>query len=551
MDYGPSRLSSQIGSQGSIGMMSFHLIMLSWLRNMYICMYVCMYVCMYFLYAEVEPSFLSEKVGEVIRSRTSSDPTKRVATVISSVKQTKDVSSRRRDLSATSTTKTHNESENVLHGDIVPGNIIHSNRVSIPSSSIGSDEPRSTNPVMSSSLQMTSSRNFLERVGSLESSQSPFLGHAALGSGTSRDRMKKDRSKKDRDEEEDDVLVAKERKSGRSKRRRKKRNGENETSEATNSNKSSPTNIQYEGHVRKHESRMTKSDVSGITDSVSVTQLDTGENDTDSIPTRDHGNMGMEECDFETEPRHSIAGRRVSSEVIGTRREGEEEEGGMNLEMELALAAKDIQEDVLDSVQMDLKVGVVYGGSDNKSVFKKLANSDNIDKISEGVHQLEQPKVPRRDTKLPKSSGSLNPFEEEEPSPLSPLSPPTTHTSTRTRHTAPSDTGHHSHRVQSSHSEHPKSKLKVTREFGKPSRQRQTNRLDFDGDFDIITHKDMRELEGKRERANAVFTEGDREGGRGVRTSVPPYLDRFTVYDGLPRRPQHITEHDRRKNDMK
>ena len=183
---------------------------------------------------------------------------------------------------------------------------------------------------------------------------------------------------------------------------------------------------------------------------------------TDSIPTRDHGNMGMEECDFETEPRHSIAGRRVSSEVIGTRREGEEEEGGMNLEMELALAAKDIQEDVLDSVQMDLKVGVVYGGSDNKSVFKKLANSDNIDKISEGVHQLEQSKVPRRDTKLPKSSGSLNPFEEEEPSPLSPLSPPTTHTSTRTRHTAPSDTGHHSHRVQSSHSEHPKSKLKVT-----------------------------------------------------------------------------------------
>ena len=528
-------------------------------------MYIRIYVCMYFLYAEVEPSFLSEKVGEVIRSRTSSDPTKRVATVISSVKQTKDVSSRRRDLSAscagtTATTKTHkhstvhNESENVLHGDIVPDNSIHSNRVSIPSS-IGSDESRSTNPVMSSSLQMTSSRNFLERVGSLESNQSPFLGHAALGSGMSRDRMKKDRSKKDRDEEEEDVLVAKERKSGRSKRRRKKRNGENETSEATNSNKSSPTNIQYEGHARKHESRMTKSDVSGITDSVSVTQLDTGENDTDSIPTRDHGNMGMEECDFETEPRHSIAGRRVSSEVIGTRREGEEEEGGMNLEMELALAAKDIQEDVLDSVQMDLKVGVVYGGSDNKSVFKKLANSDNIetfDKISEGVHQLEQPKVPRRDTKLPKSSGSLNPFEEEEPSPLSPLSPPTTHTSTRTRHTAPSDTGHHSHRVQSSHSEHPKSKLKVTREFGKPSRQRQTNRLDFDEDFDIITHKDMRELEGKRERANAVFTEGDREGGRGGRTSVPPYyLDRFTVYDGLPRRPQHITEHDRRKNDIK
>ena len=62
----------------------------------------------------------------------------------------------------------------------------------------------------------------------------------------------------------------------------------------------------------------------------------------------------------------------------------------------------------------------------------------------------------------------------------------------------------------------------------------------------------MRELEGKRERANAVFTEGDREGGRGGRTSVPPYyLDRFTVYDGLPRRPQHITEHDRRKNDIK
>ena len=79
------------------------------------------------------------------------------------------------------------------------------------------------------------------------------------------------------------------------------------------------------------------------------------------------------------------------------------------------------------------------------------------------------------------------------------------------------------------------------------SRGQQEGTPEIDGGYDIITQKEVRELNGGRGRANALHSEsGEREGeGEG------DLVSEVRTYHEPPRRPKQGTEKEKRANDVK
>ena len=256
---------------------------------------------------------------------------------------------------------------------------------------------------------------------------------------------------------------------------------------------------------------------------------------------------GVEECDFETEPRSPVVGRGLEARLV-RRGEGERDGRGgkgMSLEMELALAAKDIDSPVDSPVESEVvrkeegsESQTMEGGGGPDRERSAEGKSDSVLPLEQteteterqkktsgdddGGHLLEQFHSPPEVNLSPfevvaKERGSPdwqqsppdaeNPFGDEHSPSLSP--PPTINRHQKhTRHTSPA----HLSRTL----EHPHSKMKIERDPRKSkskspkksgSRKPRDTSPDFEGDFDVITKSEMREVSQRRGRANAVFQE--------------------------------------------
>lgn len=426
-------------------------------------------------------------------------------------------------------------------------------------------------PVMSSSLQMTPpSRNLLDRMSSLEL-RSPFLERK---SGDGRSKMERggervgvgggERVRGDVGEgSEDNVLVARGRKSGKGKKKRRRRREDRAYSDTVTkdgSGNSSHTSLsssrQY--HVTDHQSHVTQlpSHVTthviqeekigsrdaqqksmlrensafrpykDTTVTVSADEREAG-GTVDAVHLIEEGREGdisiphnsLEECDFEMEPKSAV----VSHLAPLMRREGEGGReggggGGMSLEMELALAAKDIE----NPLQGNIGEGGVVCRERNNRVkpggftavrrggFPQVTETETDS--GDGGDQLEQSFPPSEATPLlndlPDSSTAADPFEDEVPPPIYP--PHTlTHHQKHMRHTA---AAHRSLKLQ-----HLNSRTKTERDTEKQSSSRKSGSQlaretspNFEADFDVITRTEVREVTEQRKRANAVF-QGEEE----------------------------------------
>ncbi|CAI8012506.1 hypothetical protein GBAR_LOCUS8026 [Geodia barretti] len=493
---------------------------------------------------EVTPTFLSAKVNSKSgRPRTHSDPTPKPPGAIPSLtrgarKQTRNnkeapaagTASSEKSPEASGETGTNIENEN---GDNLIRNEGAGDSIPIPST----EEPRSS--MMSSSLQMTSSRNLLERMSSLET-KSPFLERAAAsreglrwrGAGQSG----RGERVKDENGEEDDMVVAKGRRSGRSKKRRRKRNEENEVSD-----ESSPR-----GHVTREENHVTREGNHVIPGAVlfSPTNTTTTTVDADdSVLVGAPHSMRTEECDYETEPviLQSLA----------------EEKGlGLSLEMELALAARDEP-----GIQTSMSSGDAGGGDQLELHLPPSRDAAPSETPRVHLENLEE--------SLPRTSGNnRNPFDVEEDVDLSPSLPPSTPPSFPDKNSDNlSNRQHRSHTIH-----HPPSSASTRSELksdekrnprrvplnSKPissssrsppsaqhrskSRREKGVTSEVEGEFDIITQSEVRALDGRR-RTNALYSE-DREGEREVGEGDEEDLVTVgkMVYHEPPQRPKTVTE---------
>ena len=487
------------------------------------------------------PTFLSAKVNSKGgRPRTQSDPTPKPPGAIPSLtrgarKQTGNnkeapaagTASSKISPEASGETGTNIENEN---GDNLIRNEGAGDSIPIPST----EEPHSS--MMSSSLQMTSSRNLLERMSSLET-KSPFLERAAAsreglrwrGAGQSG----RGERVKDENGEEDDMVVAKGRRSGRSKKRRRKRNEANEVSD-----ESSPR-----GHVTREENHVIPGAVLfSPTNTATIVDAD------DSVLVGAPHSTRTEECDYETEPviLQSLA----------------EEKGlGLSLEMELALAARDEP-----GIQTSMSSGDAGGGDQLELHLPPSRDAAPSETPRVHLENLEE--------SLPRTSGSSNrnPFDVEEDVDLSPSLPPSTPPSFTDKNS--DNLSHRQHRSHTIH--HPPSSAGTRSELksdekrnprrvplnSKPissssrsppsaqhrSKSRRERRVtsEVEGEFDIITRSEVRALDGRR-RANALYSE-DREGER----EVGDEEDLVTVvYHEPPQRPKTVTEEEKRACDVR
>ena len=404
--------------------------------------------------------------------------------------------------------------------------------------------------MMSSSLQMTSSRNLLERMGSLES-RSPFLTRRVREHGveSGEDERGKVRGREGvRKGDNSDDVVAKGVRSGRGKKRRKRRDG---GSDVGSLDHKTSHMTQHESHVTTHEPESAIIGMESGHDSSGLQDDNDDRTRSDSIPSNTLY-VGTEECDFEMEPRHAVMGRHPPPPVRGGRGGEGGEGGGLSLQEELALASRDV-----DGCERERRSPVVrervgrYGG---------------------------------------------NPFGNEDTPPPSPTSHP--HTLTRHRehtgHTAPP---HDTHSLPHT-SEHRTSERKTQNDVKaqqnisklKPlSSLRESDRgrrgRDVSSEYDVITRKEVREICETRSRSNAVVTEergggregergggregergggregergggreGERGGGREGEREKRETVGRGRSegdYDGPPKRPDHITEKDRNSSDIK
>ena len=411
------------------------------------------------------------------------------------------------------------------------------------------EEPRSS--MMSSSLQMTSSRNLLERMSSLET-RSPFLERAAgsreglrwrgVGQSGRGERVK------DENGEEDDMVVAKGRRSGRSKKRRRKRNEENEVSD-----ESSPR-----GHVTREENHVTREESHVIPGAVlfSPSNTTTTADADNSVPVGAPHSTRTEQCDYETEPKEAV----VLQSLV-------EEKGlGLSLEMELALAARGVP-----GIQTRVSSGDAGGGD---QLEQHLPPSCDVAPSETPRGHLEN-----FEESLPHTSGSSNrnPFDVEEDADLSPsLSPSTPPSSTDKNRDIVSNRQHRSYRIH-----HPPSSASARSEFksdekrnprqvplnsksissssrSPPSTQHRSKSRrqrgvtpEMEGEFDIITRSEVRALDGQR-RANALYSEdreGEREEGEGDEEDLATVGK--MVYHEPPQRPKTATEEDKRACDVR
>ena len=154
---------------------------------------------------------------------------------------------------------------------------------------------------------------------------------------------------------------------------------------------------------------------------------------------------------------------------------------------------------------------------------------------------------------------SENPLKIDPRSPASPTSPPHTH-SHRHYHTSPS---HHSHQAHSDR------RAEQRRKTG-PRHTTRRGSPDCDGDYDVITRSEVRELTERRTRSNAVGAkeeeqrrreeEGRKEEERRRREEERRREEKreeerrkrdLIRYDGPPVRSQHPSEADQRVNDIR
>ena len=526
-----------------------------------------------FSHTEVQPSFLSTKVSETkhVRSRRSSDPTPKQPQALPSSEKHQEAS--KGDMSASYAgtvgtseyTELHSSQTQVeTENKVVPQSKqqISSEAVSIPSTE------RSRTSMMSSSLQMMSSssspssKNVLERMSSLES-RSLFLeravrdGRSKLERGSEGVRMGGGEGVRGDVGEGggDEILVARERRHGKGKKKRRKRREETENGlfETVTESSLTGSRTNRRDHVTEHESHVTKhmttqehrgkmagSDgkrvdqrkdtrtdrdravnvsasgglESGVFSGAAVSVRRDEREGEGSIPC-DTEFLGTEECDFETEPKHAVSALVERREGGGGR--GREDGGGeMSLEMELALASRDIESPVRGNVSTaELEDrGVVYG-DDSKELCD---NNDGVESVAEGRFSrvTETGTVERGFGEIGDGDGTANPS-----TPISPSHTLIHHPHTRMRHTAPAH----------SCSQHPKSKMKVVCDNTTTAQHKSQLRKsvpqkarvvspEFEEGFDVISRTEVREvLGGRRGRANAVFTEerdvGEGDGGEG------------------------------------
>ena len=480
------------------------------------------------LFSEVQPSFLSAKVDDVVRSRAVSDPTPRLPRAVSRPKK-KDRRTRKGNISEghVGTQEPQDTSHVETESQVMSSSQRRASSESIRIASSAEEGTRST--TMSSSLQMTSSslsRNVLERMGSLES-RSPFLER--------RSREASEGVRGDsREGGEDEVLVSKGRRSGRGRKRRKKKD---ESKYDEHPSQSSPQTRR--DHVTEHQSHMTQHE-----SHVTILELgvDTGMGEEGGVVREENyvEVLVTEECDFEMEPKHAVSGDL--SPLLGGR-EGERGGGGMSLEMELALATRDIDRPTTGDTCQELRGdgdkelnrdGVIEEHRGWLPVRNGIESRDDVSgDLGEGVHQLEPSHfasetapfevLGEEDSQLSVPHTGGNPFGDvdDDPSPPPPGSLPhrlTEHTHHQ-RHTAPHHTSHHPHNSdrsmtgeQSLPHRH-KSKLKSLSASLPESSSRRMREMSpqFDRGFDVITQREVREVTERRPRADAVFAE-EREG---------------------------------------
>ena len=577
-------------------------------------------------HSDVQPSFLSQKVEdrEEMRQRRNSDPSPKTVPALPTTsydRESRDFSASyagtgmggSSDRHAKLPSESHAETESEKPSSGVPQN---------PSE--GLDIPPAVKPhppMMSSSLQMTSSQmNFLERMGSLDS-RSPFLerkslvdeGRRKVEHGGGSEKVRVGGGGRGRGEDEgsgDEVLVARGRKGGRGKKKRRKKREEGEEMENPEKTGASLTRTSprirssQQGHVTEQQSHVTAHVIKegeeeqtseGIVEQQSVREQEIGSKEESKvspggsfgdekemkqvskslgddcsskekeererdvsipIPRGSDRFPGVEECDFETEPRSPVVGRGLEARLV-RRGEGERDGRGgegLSLEMELALAAKDIDSPVESEVVMEEEGSESRtmeggGGPDRERsaeakrdrelpLEQTETETERQKKTSgdgDGGHLLEQSRSPPEVNLSPfqviaKERGSPdwqqspptagNPFGDEHSPSLSP--PPTiTRHQKHTRHTSPA----HLSRTL----EHPHSKMKIERDPRKSkskspkksgSRKPRDSSPDFEGDFDVITRLEIREVSERRGRANAVFQEDTMERERDSQTNL-------------------------------
>ena len=507
-----------------------------------------------------------------VRSRRNSDPTPKQPQALPSSEKHQEASEGDVSASYAGTTGTSectelqsSQTQVETENKVVPQSKQHisSEAVSIPSME------RSRTSMMSSSLQMMSSssspsKNVLERMSSLES-RSLFLeravrdGRSKLERGSEGGRVGGGEGVRDDVGEGggDEILVARERRHGKGKKKKRKRREETENglfetvteSSLTGSRTSRRDHVtEHESHMTKHKGHMTTQEHRGKmagSDGKTVDQrkdtrtdrdravevsasggLESGVFSGDAVSARrderegggsipcDTEFLGTEECDFETEPKHAVVGhvsalveRREGGGRRWREREGDGGGGGMSLEMELALASRDIESPVRGNVSTgELEGrGVVYG-EDGKELCD---DNDGVESVAEGCFSrvTETGTVERGFGEIGDGDSTSNPS-----SPISPSHTLTHHPHTRMRHTAPVH----------SRSQHPKSKMKVVRDNTATEQHKSRLRKfdpqkarevspGFEEGFDVISRTEVREVLGRRGRANAVFTE-EREG---------------------------------------
>ena len=498
----------------------------------------------------VTPTFLSAKVTrDDGRPRTLSDPTPKSPGAIS--RQTrggrkpkrseKEISNISENSGEQPRVRTDLESEN---RDNWRSNEGAGEGIPIPSS----EESRAS--MMSSSLQMTSPRNVLERMSSLER-RSPFLERTAsregvrlrgAGQAGGREGVRGD------NDESDDVLVAKGRRSGRSKKRRRRKNEENEVLDEA-------PETSLRGHVTREGDHVT----SHVTPGAVLFDPSTAKSNADDpIPAGVSRLTRTEECDYETEPKLA---------VVPQEREGERGTA-LSLEMELALAARDEPANDIGTE-----------GGDQLENFQPDDSAPSITTREKSENYREAL------TQVLRSRG--NPFdveEEQEDTSTSPtLSPSLPHSSSSSLHPSlshsvadknsssvrqqqQSNTVQHHQNVTNLQSD---SKADVERNPRQNSLKSKSNtsssrrgaaskRKKIEDEFDIITQRDVRALDGRR-RANALYSEegeGEGEGGRERDGGELGYSEvevsqEKRVYHEPPQRPKQVTEEEERTNDIR
>ena len=373
-------------------------------------------------------------------------------------------------------------------------------------------------PMMSSSLQITSSRNVLERMGSSLEKRSPFLERAGsrerawpgVGGGEG---VKGDGG-------EDDMLVARGRRSGRSKKRRRKRNENYDVVTTSSSDHMIPGTVLFD----PVEPKPTR-------------------NANDPIPAGYPRGMGTGECDFETELRGGVA---------LPEREGER---GLSLEAELALAARDESSPAIntDTGRHSNDTNASYHGNNANASYHGKGEDPSLDEdvgltlleaqndgdgFVGGEEHNDTPPSPTLTPSHPHHDNRLLPPHTGQPSPAVEVQP-----TPKTNKQKISENQEILKSKQKSFSASLPLSSSSSRLLGS-ERARERERVpEFEREYDVITQRDVSALgEGvRRGRANAVYLVS--EGSDGESGEM--------VYREPPKRPREISEEEKKANDIK